>query len=169
MLRPVRTSFFGLALTFLGLLIIPSLFGAESTAWNNLKQLSFGQQVRVVLKGKKSFKGQFQSVTEDAVIIRTNGADQTLSRSSVERVFSRTPGIAGATRSSAPESERALASEPARLLIITVLGSPSSVPATRERPYLRQSLGSSAQVSAPFSPPAAGRKFIVPTRQSQAR
>jgi hypothetical protein len=63
--------------------ISPSLFGAESTAWNNLKQFSFGQQVRVVLKGKKSFKGQFQSVTDDAVIIRTNGADQTLSCSSI--------------------------------------------------------------------------------------
>jgi len=73
MLRPVRTSFFGLALTFLGLLISPSLCGAENPAWNNLKQLSSGQQVRVVLKGKKSFKGQFQSVTDDAVIIRTNG------------------------------------------------------------------------------------------------
>ena len=86
MLRPVRTSSFGLVLTFLGLLISPSLCGAENPAWNNLKQLSSGQQVRVALKGKKSFKGQFQSVTDDAVIIRTNGADQTLSRSSVERV-----------------------------------------------------------------------------------
>jgi hypothetical protein len=51
MLRPVRTSFFGLALTFLGLLISPSLCGAENPAGKNLKQLSSGQQVRVVLKG----------------------------------------------------------------------------------------------------------------------
>src|ERR1700730_10196106 len=95
MLRAVRTSFIGLALTLFGLLIRPSLCGAENPAWNNLKQLSSGQQVRVVLNSKKSFKGQFQSVTDDAVIIRTNGVDQTLSRSSVERVSLRHPGHRG--------------------------------------------------------------------------
>ena len=49
------------------------------------------------LKSKPVLKNryQFQSVTDDAVIIRTNGADQTVSRSSVERVSSRHPGHRG--------------------------------------------------------------------------
>ena len=69
--------------------------GAENPAWNNLKQLSPGQQVRVVLNSNNSFKGQFHSVTDDAIIIRANGADQTLSRSSVRQVSSRRSGHRG--------------------------------------------------------------------------
>lgn len=68
---------------------------AANPAWNNLKQLSPGQQVRVVLNSNSSLKGQFQSVTDDAIIIRANGADQTLSRSSVQQVSSGRPGHRG--------------------------------------------------------------------------
>lgn len=78
-----------LLLPLLGLLAGSSLFGAENPAWNNLKQISPGQQVRVVVNSKESFKGQFQSATDDAIIIRSKGADQTLSRSSVQQVSSR--------------------------------------------------------------------------------
>jgi hypothetical protein len=91
----MRTSFFRVVLPLLGLLISSSLRGAENPAWNNLKQLSPGQQVRVVLNGKKPFKGQFQSVTDDAIVIRGNEGDQTLSRSSVQQVSSRRPGHRG--------------------------------------------------------------------------
>ena len=124
MLRPMRTSCFRLVLPLLGLLISSSLRGSENPGWNNLKQLSPSQQIRVVLNGKKSFQGQFQSVTDDAIIIHANGADQTLSCSSVQEVSSRAPGIGGATRSLAPLSERGLASEPVRPSIMTVLRSP---------------------------------------------
>ena len=82
-------------LPLLALLISSSLCGAENPAWNNLKQLSSGQQVRIVLDSKKSLKGQFQSVTDDAIIIHANGADQTLSRSSVQKVSSHRPGHRG--------------------------------------------------------------------------
>ena len=95
MLRPARTSCFRLVLPLLGLLITSPLRGAENPGWNNLKQLSSGQQIRVVLNGKKSFKSQFQSITDDAIIIHANGADQTLSRSSVQEVSSRRPGHRG--------------------------------------------------------------------------
>lgn len=79
----------------LALLISSSLCGAENPAWNNVKQLSPGQQIRVVLDTKQSFRGQFQSVTEEAIIIHANGSDQTLSRSSVQKVFSHRPGHRG--------------------------------------------------------------------------
>src|SRR5712691_3440489 len=93
MLRPMRRSCFRLLLPIL--LISSSLCSAENPGWNNLKQLSPGQQIRVVLNNKKSFKSQFQSVTDDAIIIHANGADQTLSRSSVQEISSRRPGHRG--------------------------------------------------------------------------
>jgi hypothetical protein len=95
MLRPMRTPYFRWVLPLLGLFITSSLRGAENPAWNNLKQLSSGQQVRVVLSGQKSVKGQLQSVTDEAITIRANGADQTISRSSVQQVLSRRPGHRG--------------------------------------------------------------------------
>jgi hypothetical protein len=91
----MRASCVRVVLPLLALLISSSLCGAENPAWNNLKQLSPGQQVRVVLDSNKSFKGQFQSVTDDALIVHANGADQTLSRSSVQKVSSRRPGHRG--------------------------------------------------------------------------
>ena len=78
-----------------GLLFSSLLCSAENPAWNNLKQLSPGQQVRILINSNKSFKGQFQSVTDEAVIIHANGADKTLSRSSVQEVASRRPGHRG--------------------------------------------------------------------------
>jgi hypothetical protein len=91
----MRASCVRVVLPFLALLITSSLGGAENPAWNNLKQLSPGQRVRVVLDSNKSFKGQFQSVTDDAIIIHANGASQTLSRSSVQKVSSHRSGHRG--------------------------------------------------------------------------
>jgi hypothetical protein len=91
----VRTFCLRMVLPFLGLLVSSSLSGAQNPAWNNLKQLTPGQQVRVVVNNNKSFKGQFQSTTDDAIIIRSKGTDQTLSRSSVQLVSKRRAGHRG--------------------------------------------------------------------------
>jgi hypothetical protein len=85
----VRTFCLRMVLPFLGLLVSSSLCGGQNPAWNNLKQLTPGQQVRVVVNNNKSFKGQFQSTTDDAIIIRSKDTDQTLLRSSVQLVSSR--------------------------------------------------------------------------------
>jgi hypothetical protein len=92
MLRSMRPPCFRMVLSFLGLILSPSLCGAQAPGgWNNLRQLSSGQQIRVVLNGKKPFKSQFQSLTDDAIVIHANGADQTVSRASVRGIFSRRP------------------------------------------------------------------------------
>jgi len=88
----VRTLSLRVVLLAFGLLVSFSLCGAQNPAWNNLKQLSAGIHVRVVANSKKSFHGEFQSATDDAIIIRSKGADQTLSRASVRKVFSRSAG-----------------------------------------------------------------------------
>jgi len=88
----MRRSCVRVVLPLLGLLIGSSLWDAENPAWNSLKQLAPGQQVRVVVESKNPLKGQFDSVTDDAIVIHTNGAEQTFSPSSVQRVFSQRPG-----------------------------------------------------------------------------
>src|SRR6266478_168839 len=70
-------------------------------------------------------------------------------------------GIVAATRSLAPPSERAQASEPVRPSIMTALRSPSSAPVTRERPYLRPCLASSVPALGLSCPPAAGKSCIA--------
>jgi hypothetical protein len=95
MRRLTSTYWLRLVLPLLGLLISSSLRGADNPGWNNLKQLSPGQQIRVVLDDKKSYKGQFQSVTADAIIIHANGTDQTLARPNIQEVSSRRPGHRG--------------------------------------------------------------------------
>jgi hypothetical protein len=91
----VRTFCLRMVLPFIGLLVNSSLCGAQNPPWNNLKQLTPGQQVRVAVNNNKSFKGQFQSTTDDAIIIRSKGTDQTLSRSSVQLVSSHRAGHRG--------------------------------------------------------------------------
>ena len=86
---------FRVALPLLGLLLGPSLLAAQNTAWGTLKQVTPGQQVQVVLSDKKSHKGEFQSVSDEAIIIHAKSGDQTLSRQNIQRVSSRRPGHRG--------------------------------------------------------------------------
>ncbi len=77
-----------------GLLIIPllgsSLFSAaQDPTWNNLRQITIGVPVRVVLNTRKSVKGNFQAATDDALVVRSGGNDQTFSRSTVKLVTAR--------------------------------------------------------------------------------
>lgn len=89
----MRTSCFAIVLPFLSVLLINSpLCGAENPEWNNLKQLSPGQQVRVQLNDSKFSKGRFQSVSDDAIIVRAKGADKTFHRSDVQLVSLRRSG-----------------------------------------------------------------------------
>ena len=73
------------------LLLVPGFGLAQSSQnnWDNLKQLSPGQQIRVVLNDVKSYEAKFQSVTDDAIVVRLATGDQTFPRQSVLRVSSK--------------------------------------------------------------------------------
>ena len=90
-----RSSRFGPPLAILGLLTSPSLCAAQNPAWDTLNQLTAGQQIRVVLNDSKSYKGQFQALTDDAIVIHSKGADQTLPRQGVKMISSKCPGHRG--------------------------------------------------------------------------
>jgi hypothetical protein len=91
----MRNSSFRVVLVLLAVFVSSALCGAADPTWNNLKQLSPGQRVKVVLHGTKSVQGQFQSVTDDALIVRSGGTDQTFPRDSVQQVSLRRSGHRG--------------------------------------------------------------------------
>jgi len=68
---------------------------AQSPSWDTLKQLTAGRQIRVVSNDSKSYKGQFQALTGDAIVIHSKGADQTVPRQSVKLISSKRPGHRG--------------------------------------------------------------------------
>ena len=80
----------GLGLSILALVTVSALAASDSkpdaSQWDNLKQLAPGDGIRIVLNDMKSYAGQFQSVSDDAIVVRLTSGDQTLSRESVLRV-----------------------------------------------------------------------------------
>jgi small nuclear ribonucleoprotein (snRNP)-like protein len=73
------------------LLMVPGFGLAQSSQnnWDNLKQLASGQQVQVVLNDAKSYRGQLQTVGDDALMLRLATGEQTFERQNVLRVSTR--------------------------------------------------------------------------------
>jgi len=71
-------------------ILVPVLGMAQSAqdSWDNVKQLKPGQQIRVVLNDAKSYTGQMGSVSDEGLVIRTGGGEQTLERQNILRVSS---------------------------------------------------------------------------------
>jgi hypothetical protein len=55
-------------------------------SWGNLKQLASGQQIWIVLNDAKSYSGQFQSVSNDGIVLRLGKDNQMFERQNVLRV-----------------------------------------------------------------------------------
>ena len=84
---------------FAGLTTI-ALFGAggprqDKTNWDNLKPLAPNEQIRIVLNDAKSYRGEFRSVSDEAIVVRLATGEQTFSRESVLRVSTRGPSHVG--------------------------------------------------------------------------
>lgn len=78
---------------FLGVFLLGSMLCyAENPEWNTLKELSPSQRVRIQLNDGKVSQGDFQSVSDDAIIIRSKDADRTFQRSDVQQISSRRSG-----------------------------------------------------------------------------
>ena len=70
----------------LALVPLPSSAQSAKDSWSNLNQLARGQQIQVVLNDAKSYSGQFQSVSDDGLVFRVAGEEQTLQRQDILRV-----------------------------------------------------------------------------------
>jgi hypothetical protein len=96
-----RKHFFAIGMTvlMLGFIGIGSVNAAEPKStqanWESLKQLVTGQEVRVVLNDAKSYSGQFQSVSDDGIMLRLGKDSRTFERQNVLRVSTRGKGHRG--------------------------------------------------------------------------
>lgn len=70
------------------LLLVPA-FGQSQQAmdsWDNLKQLRSGQKIEIVDMKMTSFKGEFVSFTDEAIVLRDGKTEQSVGRADVLRV-----------------------------------------------------------------------------------
>ena len=74
------------ALVFL--LLVTSFAPAQQArdSWENLKQLRPGQKIEIVDMKMKEFKGEFVSLTDEAIVLRAGKAEQSMPRADIVRV-----------------------------------------------------------------------------------
>lgn len=88
-----RTLTIGLSVVLLELMMAASLCAAESTStkgnWENLRKLAPGDNIRIVLNDMKSYEANFQSVSDEAIVVRLETGEQSFARESVLRVSSK--------------------------------------------------------------------------------
>jgi hypothetical protein len=86
----------GLLVLLLGMVTNPTLGGVDASPnqsnWEKLKQLSSGQEIQVVQNDTKSTRGNFRSVTDEAIVVSLGSGEQTISRQSILRVSSKGRG-----------------------------------------------------------------------------
>jgi hypothetical protein len=61
---------------------------AARASWDNLKSLTQGQEIRVVLNDAKSYQGEFRSWSDDGITLRQAAGAQTIARQDILRVSS---------------------------------------------------------------------------------
>ena len=69
----------GMTVLMLGSIGIRSLRGGAKSPqanWDNLKGLAPGDDIRIVLNDKKSYKAKFQSVSDEAIVVRLATGEQ---------------------------------------------------------------------------------------------
>jgi hypothetical protein len=59
------------------------------SSWDNLKSLTPGQEIRVVMNNVKSYQGEFESLSDGEIALRQAGGEQTLARKDILRVSSK--------------------------------------------------------------------------------
>jgi hypothetical protein len=79
-----------LLFTLLALTADPLVGAVEKSDWGSLKQIAAGQTIKVTVKHGASSQGDFQSATEDALLLRVAGEDRSIARDAVRRVSIKT-------------------------------------------------------------------------------
>jgi hypothetical protein len=82
-------------LLLLAVIIAPPLCAAEKSDWTSLKGVARAQKVKVTLTNGKSLQGDFQSVSDNALVIHLASGDQTFSREEVRRLAIKRNGHRG--------------------------------------------------------------------------
>jgi hypothetical protein len=81
--------------TLLALTAEPLVGAVEKSDWGSLKQIAAGQTIKVAVKQGTTSQGEFQSATEDALVLRVAGEDRSIPRDTVRRVSLKTTSHRG--------------------------------------------------------------------------
>ena len=90
-----RIAYLAVLCTLLALIAGPLLGAVEKSDWSSLKQIAAGQAIKVTVKDGTSSQGDFQSASEDALVLRVAGEDRSIARDTVRRVSLKTNGRRG--------------------------------------------------------------------------
>ena len=85
-----RIGYAALLCTLLTLTARPLIGAVEKSDWSSLKQIAPGQTVKVTVRDGASSQGDFQSATEDVLLLRVAGEDRSIARETVQRVAIKT-------------------------------------------------------------------------------
>ncbi len=66
-----------------------ALFAQAPANWDVVKKIDAGKQIRVRLADGRSVRGEFESATDDAVIVSTTKSQETLPRTTIAKVSSK--------------------------------------------------------------------------------
>ncbi len=81
-----RIGYVAVLCTLLALTADPLVGAVEKSDWGSLKQIALGQTIKVTVKHGASSQGDFQSATEDALVLRVAGGDRSIARETVRQV-----------------------------------------------------------------------------------
>jgi hypothetical protein len=56
------------------------------TSWDNLKSLTQGQEIRVEMSNDKTYKGEFESLSDEGITLRQPAGEETLARKDISRI-----------------------------------------------------------------------------------
>jgi len=90
-----RIGYVALLFTLLMLIAGQSLRAVQKSDWSSLKQIAAGQTIKVTVKDGTSSQGDFQSATEDALVLRVAGGDRSIARDAIQRVSLKTSSHRG--------------------------------------------------------------------------
>ena len=85
-----RIGYVAVLFALLTLIADPSLRAVEKSDWSSLKQIAAGQTIKVTVRDGTSSQGEFQSATEDALVLRVAGGDRSIARDTIRRVSLKT-------------------------------------------------------------------------------
>jgi hypothetical protein len=74
------------------ILLTAALATAQKTNWANVKSLPSGAEIRVSLENGKPYRGQFQSATDDSLIVMGINSQETLPRAQISKIATKSAG-----------------------------------------------------------------------------
>jgi hypothetical protein len=84
--RILFVSLMALLIEFIAMVPVHAAPQQQNANWDNLKQLTPGAEIKIVLNDVKSCQGQFASANDGAIVVRLGAGDQTFVRQNVLRV-----------------------------------------------------------------------------------